>query len=91
MQFNIKLIEKLETDTGIEWWNVNREKINEVIELHSDWQINHRQDCYRAELVLAKVKSVRKWSEDRGSKELGGWQIEILNEIEEHVESVIEE
>lgn len=89
MHFNIKLFEELETDTNIGWWNHNRAKVNEAIRLCNEWQINHRQDVYFAELVLAKVKSIKAWSEDKGNSELSEWQIDILDEIEKHVNSVI--
>jgi hypothetical protein len=89
MYYNIKLFEELDTDTNIGWWNFNREKVNEAIRLCNDWQINHRQDRYYATLVLAKIQSIRIWNKDRCNDDLSDWQLEILDEIEKHVKSVI--
>ena len=90
MKYNIKLMEELDIDTPIEWWNENRRKINEVIRMFNEWQIDHRQDEYNAELVLAKVKSLRDWNKS-GNKEFNDWQIDILDNVENHVVKVIEE
>lgn len=89
MQYNIKLFEELDTNTGIDWWDTNREKVNEAIRMCNEWQINHRQDRYYAELVLAKINSIRVWNDDRASSNLNDWQIELLNTIEDHVNSVV--
>lgn len=91
MEYNIKLFEELEVDTDISWWNENRSKINEVIKLHTNWQLKHRQDRYYAELVIAKVESVRVWNEDKGNGKLSDWQVEILDDIKTHVEEVLKE
>lgn len=89
LQYNIKLFEEIDTDTNISWWNENREKVNTAIKMCNDWQINHRQDRYFAELTLAKINSIRVWNNDRGDSELSDWQVEILDEIEEHIKSVL--
>jgi hypothetical protein len=89
MHYNIKLFEELETDTNIGWWNYHREKVNEAIRMVNNWQINHKQDRYEAELVIAKVNSIRRWSKEECDEKLSGWQLEILDEIENHVKEVI--
>jgi hypothetical protein len=89
LQYNIKLFETIKEDTGISWWDENRRKINEVIKMCNDWQIEHRQDRYYAELTLARINSIKAWSSDQDNRELSGWQIEILDEIEEHIREVL--
>lgn len=89
MQYNIKLFEEIDANTSIEWWNENRTKVNEVIRMCNNWAIYHRQDRYYAELVLAKIESIRKWNKDRGDKHLSDWQLKILADIKSHVIGVI--
>ncbi|NUJ17429.1 hypothetical protein FKN04_12670 [Bacillus glycinifermentans] len=90
MEYNIKLIEELDTNTNIEWWNDNRKRINQVIKLFNDWQIEHRQDSYFGHLVLAKVNTLREWNKDEGDSGFNDWQLEILDEIEQHVKEVLD-
>jgi hypothetical protein len=76
---NIKLIEELDINTDIEWWNNNRKRLNKVIYAFNEWQTIHKFDKFEKEVVIARVKACREYGEEH---EFSNWQFEILDDIE---------
>ncbi|WP_124115421.1 hypothetical protein [Paenibacillus xylanexedens] len=85
---NFKLIEELDTDTGIDWWNSNRERVNVVIRSFNDWQITHRFDEWEGRVVIAKAEACERYGE---SNDFSCWQYEILSDIKDFVRSNIDD
>lgn len=82
----IKIIEELEVDTDIEWWNENRKRINVIIRMFNEWQTKHRFDSYEKKVLEAHIKSLRRsHRENDGYHEFSDWQIDIIDEIENWV------
>lgn len=82
MSNQIYIIEKLDVDTGILWWNGNRQKLNEVIDMFNKWQTEYQFDEFEAEVVLAKINITRKYG---FVNDFADWQYELLAEMEEHI------
>lgn len=76
----IKLIELLDEDTGINWWDVNRKRVNEVITLFNNLQFNPHFSDWDKLTVQAKLDLCREFGKNH---DFGDWQFEILDEIEE--------
>jgi hypothetical protein len=74
----IKLLEELETDTGIGWWDANRRKLNEVIQCFNDWQVKHKFDSFEKDVLLARINACRRYGEENS---FSGWQYELLDEM----------
>ncbi|PZT57460.1 hypothetical protein [Paenibacillus silvae] len=85
---NFKLIEELDTDTDIDWWNSNRERVNAVIRAFNDWQTIHRFDQWEGKVTIAKAEACERYGE---SHDFSGWQYEILEEIKEFVRNNIDD
>ncbi|WP_336761529.1 hypothetical protein [Paenibacillus sp. USHLN196] len=83
---NFKLIEELDTDTDIDWWNSNRERVNLVIRSFNDWQTTHRFDDWEGKVVIAKAEACERYGE---RYDFSSWQFEILDDIKEFVRSSI--
>jgi hypothetical protein len=82
MRIKIKLIEPLETNTDVTWWNINRKRINKVIKLFNEWQTIHKFDDFEAKVVKAHIVSCRKL----GSKEwFSSWRFDLLNEMDNFI------
>lgn len=70
-----ELFPLLETNTNIDWWNVNRLKLNDVIA------------CYNIYMVLTHITKpqmlqiVNDCIEEGRYKEYSDWQFEILNKM----------
>jgi len=79
---DIKLIERLDINTGINWWNTNREKINEVIDVFHDWQIKNKYDSFEMKVLQARIDLCREYGKSHSFSE---WQYEILDTIEEYI------
>lgn len=75
----IKLMELVNANTDIDWWDRNRERLNEVITLFNDWQIKHRFDAWEKEILVAKLKLCREFGENNTFSD---WQFEILDDME---------
>jgi len=50
-----KLFEELDVPTGIDWWDRNRRKINEVIISCNDWQTKYKFDDFQRDVVLENI------------------------------------
>ncbi|PYE51597.1 hypothetical protein HUB98_06160 [Paenibacillus barcinonensis] len=83
-----KLIEELDTDTDIDWWNSNRERVNTVIRVFNDWQTIHRFDQWEGKVVIAKAEACERYGEQY---DFSRWQYEILGEIKEFVRNNIDD
>ena len=73
-------------DIDIEWHKINRTKINEIIKLFNNWQVN-KFDDFEREILIARIKSLRRWGE---TADFADWQFDILTEMEDHIEKVSE-
>ena len=78
----IKLMETLETDTGIIWWDRNRNRVNEVINAFNDWQLIHRFNEFEKEVIKAKIKLCYKFGEENNFSD---WQFELLDEMKQFI------
>ena len=85
MSRKIYLIEEVEVNTNIDWWNVNREKLNNVIRKFNKWQTVDKFDEYEKDVVLAMIDSCRRIEGDR---DFSDWQYDILNDMENFINSV---
>ncbi|MBD8839446.1 hypothetical protein IFU39_16660 [Paenibacillus sp. CFBP 13594] len=83
-----KLIEELDTDTEIDWWNSNRERVNAVIRVFNDWQTVHRFDEWEGGVVIAKAEACERYGE---RYDFSGWLYEILGDIKDFVKSSIDD
>jgi len=81
----VKCMEELDENTPIGWWNENRRKINEIIRLYNEWQTVHHFDRYQKEIVKGRSLALKKWAEE--GSEFSDWQIEILDEIVDSLDS----
>lgn len=81
----IKLIREIDENVSIEWWKRNRQEINTIIRMFNDWQIDKQFDKFHGEVVKAKANLLKDNSEDLS---MSDWQIEILNQIIEHIETI---
>jgi hypothetical protein len=81
----INLMELLETDTSVDWWNSNRQKLNEVITSYNDWQTIRRFDDEEKENLKTKIKLCREFG---NKNHFSKWQYEILDDMESFVETV---
>lgn len=81
----IEYIEELDTNTGISWWDENRRRLNSVIQCFNNWQIKYRFDEFEKEVVIARIKALRKYSEERDDRSFSDWQYEILDKMEEFI------
>lgn len=81
----IKLIREIDENVPIEWWKRNRQEINTIIRMFNDWQIDKMFDKFRGEVVKVKANLLKDESEKLSMSE---WQIEILNQIIEHIETI---
>ena len=79
------LIEEVEINTDIDWWNVNRKKLNNVIRKFNKWQTVDKFDEYEKDVVLAMIDSCRRIEGDR---DFSDWQYDILNDMENFINSV---
>lgn len=86
-----KLFEESDTNTGIDWWNKNREKINVVVRLVNKWQLEEAYDERKGVGILAEIEYIRKKHPRYDDKELSDWQYDILDEIESFVKEQMEE
>lgn len=75
----IKLMELVDADTGISWWDRNRERLNETITLFNDWQTKHRFATWEKEILKANINLCRAFGE---AKKFSDWHFEILNDME---------
>lgn len=82
----VYLIEELDVDTGIDWWDGNRRKLNSVIKMFNEWQTIHKFDEFEKEVVLAKINAVRKWG--CGYNSFSDWELDLLNEMENYIEGL---
>jgi len=78
----IEYIEELDEDTNIGWWNTNRKKLNSVIQIFNDWQIKHRFEEFEKEVLIARIKTCRKYGDNN---DFSDWQYEILDDMEKFI------
>lgn len=80
MEYKFK--EKWNEDTDISWWKVSRKKLNKIIEIYNNWQIQENFDKEKARFVLANIEYGKQTfaSSDEGS----GYRDELI-EMEEFV------
>jgi hypothetical protein len=76
----MKIIEELDVNTPIDWWNDNRSKLNAVIRLFDAYQLVQNQNMQA--VLLAKIISVREWGKSHNFSE---WQYNLLNDMEQCV------
>ena len=79
----IKLIEELDTDTAISWWNTNRKKINSVIQHFNDWQIKHQFEDFEKQILIARIKACREYGQEN---DFSDWQYEIMDNMEKFID-----
>lgn len=82
----ILLLEKDEPNTNIEWWNVNRRKLNEVIHAFNQWQINGFSTHGRA-VVEAMVERCEKYGEENDFHQR---QFDTLAQIRKHLQDTVD-
>ena len=78
----IKLIEQWDEDTNITWWRKSRKKLNKIIRKFNKWQIKHKFDTERADIVLAYIELGIKTI---GSQDGGGGYLQELEKMKLHV------
>jgi len=81
MEFH--LIERLDTDTGISWWDANRRRLNDVIHKFNEWQTVHRFDDWERQVVKAYIELCERAGEDL---DFSDWQFELLTEMKQFLE-----
>jgi len=79
------LIDEIEVDTNINWWNENRRKLNKVIRKFNNWQTVDKFDEYEKDVVLAMIDTCRR---DGGDKSFSEWQYDILNDMEKFINNL---
>lgn len=75
----LHIIEELEVNTGIDWWDENRRRINKVISEFNNWQTKSRFDEFEKQVVLARIEACRKYGNEH---DFSDWQYDLLNEME---------
>lgn len=88
MDSRYKIIDLLETDTNVSWWDENRSRINRVIKEFNNFQLEYQFDEYRAKIVKAKIKLCREYGKENNFDD---WQYEILDKMEEFLRYYISE
>ena len=81
----IKFLEKSNENTSIGWYNINRNKVNLVIDKFHEWQLVDKFDAFQKEVLLGMIMFTRKFGEEQ---DFSKWQFDILNEIEEHIKFI---
>lgn len=81
----LHLINNVDENTGISWWDENRKKLNELIRDFNDWQIVHRFDMWQLKILEAKIDMVKRYSDEAGDASFSEWQLDIIKEIEDHI------
>ena len=83
----IKYLYELDADKSIKWWNDNRAKINDVIRLFNEWQIEHTFDEKQKKILLARIEVLKEYGNEHSFSE---WQFEMIDEMEAHIKKVEE-
>jgi len=78
----IKYLYELETSDPIEWRNDNRKKINEVIRLFNEWQIEHDFAEKQKRVLLARIEALKEYGKEHSFAE---WQFATITEMEDHI------
>ncbi len=81
----LHLINSVDENTGISWWDENRKKLNELIRDFNDWQIVHRFDMWQLKVLEAKIDMVKKYHDEAGDGCFSDWQLDIIKEMEDHI------
>lgn len=84
----IKLMEMVDQNTGISWWDVNRKRLNEVMTAFNEWQVKHRFDSFELEVLTARLKLCREFGDDNNFSD---WQYALLDEMEEFISEYLKE
>ena len=73
-------------DTDIPWQKECRGKLNKIIEVYNNWQIDYDVDKEKSKVVLAKIEYGK---QTIGSRDGGSGYRDELDEMEEFVKSRI--
>ena len=85
MKRKIYLIEEIEVNTDIDWWNRNREKLNNVIRKFNNWQTIDKFNEHEKDVVLAMIDSCRRFGEDN---EFSDWKFDILIDMKKFINNL---
>jgi len=85
MSKKMYLLEEIEVNTNIDWWNRNREKLNNVIRKYNNWQTIDKFDEHEKDVVLAMIDSCRRFGEDN---EFSDWQFDILIDMKKFINNL---
>lgn len=72
-------VENIPYEKDIEWWNINRRKLNNLIDMYNKLAV--KPSRLGVEELLFKIDWMLKVDKDMGDKSFTEWQIELINEL----------
>jgi hypothetical protein len=83
----VKIMELLNADTDISWWNANRARLNEVITSFNEWQTKHRFSSFQKKVLEEKIRLCREFGDQN---DFSDWQYDILDKMESFIKTYSE-